>query len=65
MMAGICELASRDPDADDRAQLDTTFKQLHELTRIMETEMHEAVLSCTRARRQMLAGILTEKPTIH
>jgi hypothetical protein len=65
MMAGICELASRDPDADDRAQLDTTFKQLHELTRIMETEMHEALLSCTRARRQMLEGILTARPTVH
>jgi hypothetical protein len=65
MMAGICELVSRDPNANDRTQLDTTFKQLRELTRIMETEIHEAVLSCTRARRQMLEGILTEKPTIH
>ena len=33
--------------------------------RIMETEIHEAVLSCTRARRQMIEGILTEKPTVH
>jgi len=65
MMAGICELVSRDPSADDRAQLDTTFKQLRELSRIMETEIHEAVLSCTRARRQILDGIITEKPTIH
>ncbi|MGK2952403.1 MAG: hypothetical protein ACSLEZ_08475 [Thiobacillus sp.] len=65
MMAGICELVSRDPDADDRTQLDTTIKHLRELTRIMETEINEAVLSCTRARRQMLEGILTEKPTIH
>ena len=24
-----------------------------------------AVLSCTRARRHMLEGIFTEKPTIH
>jgi hypothetical protein len=65
MMAGICELVSRAPDAADRAQLETTFKHLRELTRIMETEINEAVLSCTRARRQMLEGILTEKPTIH
>lgn len=64
MMAGICELVSRDPKADDRTQLETTFKHLRELSRIMETEIHEAVLSCTRARRQMLRGILTEKPTI-
>lgn len=65
MMAGICELVSRRPNADDRTQLETTFKHLRELTRIIETEIHEAVLSCTRARRQMLEGILTEKPTIH
>ena len=65
MMAGICELVSRDPGADDRAQLDTTFKHLRELTRIMETEINEAVLSCTRARRQMLEGVLTANPTIH
>lgn len=65
MMAGMCELASRDTDADDRAQLKTTFRHLRELTRIMETEINEAVLSCTRARRQMLDGILTENPTIH
>lgn len=65
MMAGICDLVARDPDADDRTQLGTTFKHLRELTRIMETEIHEAVLSCTRARRQMLDGILTARPTVH
>ena len=65
MMAGICELVVRDPDTDDRTQLDTTFKQLRELNRIMETEIHEAVLSCTRARRQMPERVLTTKPTIH
>jgi hypothetical protein len=65
MMAGICDLVARDPNADDRTQLDTTFKHLRELTRIMETEIHEAVLSCTRARRQMLEGIVTAKPTVH
>lgn len=65
MMAGICDLVARDPDAADRTQLDTTFKHLRELTRIMETEINEAVLSCTRARRQMLEGILTARPTVH
>lgn len=65
MMAGICDLVARDPNADDRLQLETTFKHLRELTRIMETEMHETVLSCTRARRQMLEGTPTAKPTIH
>ena len=65
MMAGLCDLVSRDPGASDDAQLETTFERLRELNRIMETEIHETVLSCTRARRQMLAGIVTEKPTLH
>lgn len=65
MMAGICELVSRDPNSGDRTQLETTFRHMRELTRIMETEIHDSVLSCTRARRQMLEGILTQKPTVH
>src|SRR3954452_16048809 len=65
MMSGICDLVSRDPHPETATQLETTFKQLRELNRIMEAEIHEAVLSCTRARRQMLAGIVTEKPTVH
>lgn len=65
MMEGICELMSRTPDVEDATQLERTFGHLREMTRIMETEMHEAVLSCTRARRQMPEGVLTEKPTVH
>lgn len=65
MMAGICELVMREPKPDDRPQLETTFRHLQELTRIMETEIHEAVLSCARARHQMLDGIPFAKPTLH
>jgi hypothetical protein len=65
MMAGICKLVSRDPEADDRTNLEKIFTHMRELTGIMETEIHEAVLSCTRGRRQMLEGVRTEKPTIH
>jgi hypothetical protein len=65
MMAGIVELVDRDPIAGDRTQLEATFRSLRDLTRIMEGEIHEAVLSCTRARRQMLEGIPTTNPTVH
>jgi len=65
MMAGIEELVARDIQAESRTQLEITFKHVRELTRIMETEIHEAVLSCTRARRQMLEGFPTENPTWH
>lgn len=65
MMAGIEDLVARDVQAESRTELETTFKHVRELTRIMETEIHEAVLSCTRARRQMLEGLPTQKPTMH
>ncbi len=65
MMAGICDLVDRDPLADDRTQLQATFAHLRELNRIMETEINEAVLACTRARRQMLDLVPTDRPTIH
>ncbi len=65
MMAGIEDLVARDVEAESRIDLEVTFKHVRELTRIMETEIHEAVLSCTRARRQMLEGVSTENPTLH
>ncbi len=65
IMAGVCDLVARDPHSADRTELDKTFGYMRELTRIMETEIHEAVLSCTRARRQMLDGIVTANPTVH
>lgn len=65
MMAGICDLVARDPDPDDVAELEATLKHLRQVTQIMEAEMHEAVLACTRARRQSLESVPTENPTVH
>jgi len=65
MMAGICDLVARDIQAESKTTLETTFKHVRSLTRIMETEIHEAVLSCTRARRQMLDAVVTNIPMMH
>lgn len=65
MMAGIEELVAGDPKAESRTELEATFKHLRELTRIMELEIHEAVLSCTRARKHLLEAFPTQKPTVH
>ena len=65
MMAGIEDLIARDIQAESRTELETTFKHVRELTRIMETEIHETVLSCSRDRRQMLDGLPTQKHTKH
>jgi hypothetical protein len=42
-----------------------TLSQLRELTRIAEHEMHEAVLSCTRVRRQMMQGLPARRRVLH
>jgi hypothetical protein len=65
MMAGIEDLVVRDPKSESRTELEATFKHFRELTRIMELEMHEAVLSCTRARKHMLESFPAQKSTVH
>jgi hypothetical protein len=35
------------------------------MTKIAEHEIHAIVLSCVRARRQMLAVLPATKPTLH
>jgi len=65
LLAGIEDLVARDVQAESRTELETTLKHVRELTRIMKSEIHEAVLSCNRAQRQMLEGLPTQKPTMH
>jgi hypothetical protein len=48
--------------ADDIAG---TIRDVHELTKIAEHEMHEAVLACKRARRQLLRTMAATKPVLH
>ena len=45
--------------------VETTLHRMREMTRIAEHEMHAVVLACTRARKQMMAGIPTNRPTLH
>ena len=46
-------------------EIAVTLGHFRELTRISEHEIHEAVLSCTRARRQMLAALPARRPVLH
>ena len=46
-------------------EIAVTIHQFRELTRIAEHEMHEVVLSCTRARRQMMPTLPARRPTVH
>jgi hypothetical protein len=65
MFDGLYELAgnpTKPVTADDIAQ---TRRHIRELTKVGEREIHEVVLSCTRARRQFLNSVATTKPTLH
>ena len=65
MMAGIEDLVARDIEAESRTELETTFKHVRELTKIIEGEIHAAVISCARARRQIRTGIGAPKSALH
>jgi hypothetical protein len=62
---GLYELAgnpTKPVTADDIVQ---TRRNIRELTKVGEREIHEVILSCTRARRQLLNSVPTAKPTLH
>ena len=42
-----------------------TRRNIGELTKVGEREIHEVVLSCARARRQLLNSVPIAKPTRH
>jgi hypothetical protein len=59
---GLYELAgnpTKTVTADDIAQ---TRRNIRELTKVGEREIHEVALSCTRARRQLLNSTPITKP---
>lgn len=58
----LAEDPTKPAAADDIA---VTIRHFRELTRIAEHEIHEAVLSCTRAQRRMLASLPARRPALH
>jgi hypothetical protein len=65
MFAGIVRVAGDESAAGSKKDIEATLRQLREMTKIAEHEMHAIVLACTRARRQMLASLETAKPTLN
>jgi hypothetical protein len=57
LMAGIAIMAPDRANAPTEQDIGATLRQIAELTKIAEHEIHEVILSCTRARRQMLTAI--------
>ncbi|HZZ25413.1 MAG TPA: hypothetical protein VFE60_23960 [Roseiarcus sp.] len=45
--------------------VETTLRRMREMTKIAQHEIHAVLLACTRARKQMIAGMPTTRPTVH
>ena len=65
LIAGVLDVATDRNKAATIGDIEGTLRHMREMTPIAEHEMHEVVLSCKRARRQMLAGLPASKPTMH
>jgi hypothetical protein len=65
MLAGAYELTNsvvKEASGEDVTQ---TLAHISQLTKIVEHELHEAVLSCARARRQMSHALPAARPVFH
>ena len=65
LFEAVAVLVVDDTKPATERDMETTLRRIREITRIAEHEIHAVVLACTRARRQMLAGMPTIRPTVH
>jgi hypothetical protein len=65
LMAAVVQMARDETKAATDQDLQTSLRNVREMTKIAQDEIHAIVLSCARARRQMLAVLPATKPTLH
>ena len=65
LIAGVCDVAMDGSRAAGASDIEDTLQHMKEMTRIAENEMHAVVLSCKRARRDMLASLPARQPSGH
>jgi hypothetical protein len=65
LFAAAAEVAEDETKPGTGHDMETTLRLLREMTNNAEHEIHAVVLSCARARRQMLASLPAKKPTLH
>jgi hypothetical protein len=61
----VLDVAADETKSATDKDIETTLRHMREMTTIAEREMHSVVLSCKRARKQMLAGSPARKTTLH
>lgn len=65
MLAGLEKLSAAGRTDSSGGDISGLCKQMSELGKIVETEIHAAVLSCASARQQMQKAMPAEKPALH
>ena len=65
LFAGVLQLAGNGTKQSTDKGVETTLRRMREMTKIAEHEIHAVVMACTRARRQMIVGMQTKRPTVH
>jgi hypothetical protein len=65
LMAAVLHMARDETKAVSNQDIQTSLRNVREMTKIAEHEIHAIVLSCARSRRQMLAVLPATKPTLH
>jgi hypothetical protein len=64
MLAGVHELSTR-PEKNDEGDAAGLIEKVEQVGVIAEYELHQAVLSCVRARRQLSHALPVTKPVFH
>ena len=65
LFAGVLQRAENGTKQSTDKGVETTLRRMREMTKIAEHEIHAVVMACTRARRQMIVGMQTKRPTVH
>jgi hypothetical protein len=65
LFAAVQDVATDPSKAATDKAMETTLKHIREMTKNAEHEMHAIILSCKRARKQMLDTLPAQKPTLH
>ena len=65
MFAAVVDVTEDKTKPGTIKDMETTQRLLREITKNAEHEIHATVMACARGRRQMLAGLMVKKPTIH
>jgi hypothetical protein len=64
LFAAVLGISGDETKSTTDKSIETTLRRMREMTKIAEHEIHAVVLACSRARKQMMAGMPTARTTV-